>query len=357
MDLNSLFKKKVPLIAIDVGASGVRLVELNNDNPTHPLLVNLGHATLPTDVFANQMIAHPEKVAQVIATLLEGISVAGKKIVTAVPANSVFSKRIKVPDMDDEDLISHVEFEAGNFLPQGNKNVSIDYHVIQRTGKNQLDIIVVAVKNEIVDSFMQIFNMAGLDVAILDVEQGAVQNIYETAHPDSLNQTAAIINVGGRYSSITICREGIPLFLGDVSIGGKAITDSILTEKRISFAEAEKLKKAGTNEASVKELLVQGAEYLATELTRQLTFLWSSVGGGEGIDKIFVSGGGSSLVGLTEEIGKRTGIETHKLDPFKSIKVGDNFQPSYIEEVTPFFSVCLGLGTRRFRDRVKLDDL
>jgi type IV pilus assembly protein PilM len=358
----SLFKKREALLAIDIGAAGIKLVELDINGDT-PKLLNIGHAIVAGDIFSNNTITKTEKIAEQITALLEGNSIADKRVITAVPGPAVFTKRIKMARMDATELASNITLEAGNFIPHNIDAVKLDYHVIGQSGKSQIDVLVAAVKDEILESFASCFSMAGLEVAIVDVDHFAIQNMFELNYPELLNKTVALVNMGARYSSINICRGGDSLFTGDVAVGGKLFTDAIVETMGVPFEQAENLKRKGGSAVSgskaandamadaVQDVIDRNIEYVAGELNRQLSFFWNASGADESIETILLSGGGCLIPGLLEELSEKTGIPCQLADPLRAIDKGDNFDAAYLKELAPLLSVAVGMGIRSPGDK------
>lgn len=361
MKLASLFRKKESLIAIDIGSSAIKMLELDMKG-ARPKLLNIGISPVTGEIFSNNALTKGEKLAEQISALLEANSVADKRVCTAVPGPSVFTKRIKMPKLDPGELATNIQFEAGNFIPHNIDAVKLDYHVIGESGKNQLDVLVVAVKNEILDSFMDCFSYAGLEVAVADVDSFALQNMFELGYPEMLSKTVALVNIGARYSSINICKNGQSLFTGDVSVGGKLFTDAIAEVMGVPADQAETLKrkkKGGPSNAqndaiagAVQDILDRNIEYVASELNRQLSFFWNASGAEEQIDSIMLTGGGSLVPGLVEELSEKTGINCALLDPLRGIEHGEGFDAAYLQEIGPLFSVAVGMGIREPGDKV-----
>ncbi len=362
MDFKSLFRKRESLISIDIGSTAVKMIELDTSGP-RPKLVNIGVAPISYEIFSNNSITKGDKIAEQISALLEANSVADKRISTAIPGPSVFTKKIKMPKLDLAELASNLQFEAGNFIPHNIDAVHLDYHIIGEGGKNQLDVLLVAVKNEILDSFLETFSYAGLEVAVADVDCFALQNMFELNYPELTSKAVALVNVGARYSSINICKDGQSLFTGDVAVGGKLFTDAIAEVMGVPADQAEALKRkkpsgAGTsaqNDAiagAVQDVLDRNIEYMASELNRQLSFFWNAAASEEQIETIMLCGGGSLVKGLPEELSERTGIKCQLLDPLRGIEKGDSFDAAFLQEVGPLMSVAVGLGIREPGDKI-----
>lgn len=362
MSLKSLLRRSESLISIDIGSTAIKMLELDTSGP-RPKLVNIGVSPVAGEIFANNTITKGEKIAEQISALLEANSVGDKRVCTAVPGPAVFTKKIKMPKLDAAELATTVQFEAGNFIPHNIDAVRLDYHVIGEAGKNQLDVLVVAVKNEILDSFLETFSYAGLEVAVADVDCFALQNMFELGYPEMATKTVALVNIGARYSSINICKNGQSLFTGDVAVGGKLFTDAIVEVMGVPVDQAEALKRkqkpAGSSTAqndaiagAVQDILDRNIEYVASELNRQLSFFWNASGAEEQIDSIMLTGGGSLIPGLADELSEKTGINTQLIDPLRGIEKGEGFDAAYLQEIAPTMSVAVGMGIRQPGDKI-----
>lgn len=291
LDSSSLFRRNETLVSIDIGSSSLKLVEVSIAGDK-PKLVNL--AVLPfdqSDIFNNNSISKSEQVAEGLLTLLEANSISDRRAVTAMPGPSAFTKKIVVPKMDISELGSHIQLRRVIRSPYSIDAVKLDYHIIRETSKG-LEVLVVAVKNEVVDSFLETLMLAGLDTAVVDVDYFAMQNAFEMAYPDQISKTVALINMGARYSSINICRGGDSLFTGDIAVGGKLFTEALMNELGLDLAKAEQAKRGGGH-PGVDDIIDRNLEYIASEFNRQLSFFWNASGADEGIDRIMLAGGGS----------------------------------------------------------------
>ena len=353
--LKDLLKKHESLVALDLGATALKLVELDITGEK-PRLCNIALMKIGADVFSGNVLSKAEKVSEIISTLLEESQIADKRVITAMPAPSVFTKRIKMQKMDYDELDNNIQFEAGNFIPHSLDAVKLDYHIIGDAGKNQLDILIVAVKNEIIDSFLDCFSLAGLEAAVVDVDYFALQNVFEFNYPEYISKTTALINIGARYSSINICQGGQSLFTGDISVGGKLITDAISEELQVSVEEAEKYKVSqdsrGDHKVEVEDIIDRSIEQVASEFNRQLSFFWSASGSDDGIDHIMLSGGGAKLPGLVDELSEKTGLKCESMDPFRHVMCDTSFDKVYLKDLAPLMSVGLGLAMRQPGDKI-----
>lgn len=354
MAFGKLFKKSESCVGLDIGSSTIKLVEFDLSKEK-PVLLNVGVVATPSDAIQNNVVSRPESIADALTSLFEENNIADKRVCLSLPGTSVFTKRVRMAKMGLNDLTQNVQLEAGNFIPHGINNVKLDYHILGESGRNQIDVLVVAAKTEIIDGYLDALALAGLEAAIMDVDFFALQNTFELGYPDISAGTVGLINVGSRFSCINICRAGECLFTGDVPLGGKLFTENLAEHLGVAADDAEQLKRVVSSAETsdeARELIEKNVEYAASELNRQLSFLWTASGAEETIDRILISGGGARISGLIEELSEKTGIACDYLDPVRGVEIPETFDRQYLTELTPLMSIAVGLGLRQTGDKI-----
>ena len=313
MNLESLFKKQIHFFGLDIGQSSLKLVESELSGNLRK--VTQAH-TIPFtgEVFQNQVLSNPQKVVDALAKIQEKVDLTDKRAVIGLPGPSVFTKKIKVPKVDQADLFSTVQFEAANYIPHNIQAVKLDYSIIKEVGKDTLEVLVVAVKNEIIDSYIDAIMMAGINVGIADVDFFAMQNIFELNYPELKDKVIALTDIGHRFMSVAICRNGESLFTGDIPLHSKEPKD------------------------------------IATDINRSLSFFWgSSSAEDQQIDRIMVASGGSRADGVLKALTDKTGLPCEVIDPFKNWTMGTSIN----EAEKTAYTIAAGLSIRTFGDRAE----
>jgi type IV pilus assembly protein PilM len=342
-----LFEKKKPFVGIDIGAHGIKALQLKRVKDQF-IIDKIGAVSFNQDIFSQNTISKPEYVSGKLMELIAECEIKDAEYVTAVPSPSVFTKRVKVPQLSIEELREHIEFEAANYIPHGTESVHLDFHIVGIASKSQYEVIIIAVKNEIVESFEEVFALSGLKLSVLDIDQFAFQNSFEKNYPEKISSTVALLNIGHRYSGINICRDGQSLFSGDIPVGGRQLIDAIAEAKSIDKIQAENLLHNSASDPDIKEEI----ESMTSELSRQISYFWNAAGAQGGIDLIALSGGVSVLSGLLNCLTEETATECMLLDPFKNL----NFSPTLDSEkwqlLQRHFAVALGLALRQTGDKI-----
>jgi type IV pilus assembly protein PilM len=309
---------------------------------------------LPPSAIQNNMVVEPDGVSGVIRNLLRKAGISATEAITAVPGPAVIIKKLQLPSQSPNELENSVLFEAGNFIPESLENVNLDYMVTDVLEKErQYEVLLVAVKRDIINSYTHTLQLAGLEPTVVDVDYFALENMYELNYPPRENQVVALVNIGARYSCMNILRGGRSTFTGDVPVGGKEFNDALVRNLGVSVAEAESIK-LGTHPSypadQVEPILQPVKEFLAEEIHRALSFFWTAATD-EQISSILLSGGTSRVPGLVTLLGERLEVPVQLVNPLTNVTIGHGADRAALERDAASLAIAVGLGVRRPGDK------
>lgn len=347
-------KKDEPYIAIDIGSSSIKALSLDVRG-SKPKLLAAAVAPTPAGAVANNTIVKPEQVGQTLRNLISSNEMTGKRAVFSIPGPSAFTKKISVGKASVKDLTSNIMFEAGNYIPHSVDAVHLDFQVLRSQGKGTLEVLLVAVKNDIMRSFVSAIEHAGLEPAIADVDYFALENMFELNYPEEKKRTVALVNIGSRFSSVSILSNGESLFTGDVGVGGRLYTDTLCETLGMQPAQAEQAKSGitveGFDEGLIHETRDRTTEHLASELHRQIGFFWNAAATDKSIESIYLCGGASQVPGLLEELSTKTGLTCNLMKTLRAVEWSSHFDEDFIAEIGLSMGVGIGLGIRHNGDK------
>lgn len=341
------------MVGIDIGTSKIKTMVVV-ETPEGYKLQSIGIAPTPANCIQNNAITNPEKVGQAIRAMLDASEINCELATVAIPGPAVFTKKVVLNYSSASEVQENIMFEAGNYIPHSVANVHLDYQILGPSG-NGVEVLLVAVKNEIIDSYSKAIAHAGLTPAIGDVDYFALENMFELSYPERAKSCIALMDIGARYTSVCIMQDGRSIFNGDVSVGGRLYTDSLCETLGLEPAAAEDAKMGklpdGYDEALVSETISKTTEHIASELHRQLGFFWNAASTSRPIEAIFVCGGACAGSGLLDTLSQLTGLECEQMDPFRKLDCSGNFDPSYLSEIRSSMGIITGLAVRKFSDK------
>jgi type IV pilus assembly protein PilM len=318
-------------------------------------LINVGIQPIPGTAIQNNMVADKDVVVRAIQSLVRNHGVKATQVISAVPGRVAIIKKIQLPAQGEEELDANVEFQASQLIPDTLENVNLDYQVLNYVENSEkMDVLLIAVKKEIINSYAQAIKDAELIPSIVDVDYFALENMYEINYEIEANGVVGLIHIGARYTSINVLKHGVSTFTGDLPVGGESFTEALVHALQLSYDQAETLKVTGEPEgkkgADVETLLKPTADYLAAEISRTLS-LYRAVADEEGIHKIYLSGGSAKVPGLSAILGARLGVEVNLIDPFRGFSLARSIDKDYLADSAPALAVGAGLAIRRPGDK------
>ncbi len=342
-------------IGLDIGSSNIKLVQLRERKGGYELdAFEVMH--LPPDIIVEGSVIDSMRLADSIKEIVRKAKVRAKNVALGIAGNSfVIIKRITLPEMTDEELSESIRFEAEQYVPFDIDDVNIDFQIIgPRDEPGQMDVIIVAVKKDIINEYINVVRDAGLSPVVVDVNAFALGNMYEINYEVEPNRNVALVNIGANTININVLKGGETVFTRDASIGGNLQSEALQKALGITFENAERVKRGGAVdgvvEAEAEQALASASEDLIAEISRSLDY-FRSTAFHEEINEVILSGGGALVKGFADQLSNHMGIQVRRSEPFKNIHIPARFDLSSIEETGCIAAVAVGLAIRRAGDR------
>jgi len=351
-----LIKPKT-LVGLDIGSHSVKLVELNHHKKNYELK-NFGVVQLPPEAIVDGVIMDSSVVAEAIRNLFSNLKVKNKNVATSVAGHSLIVKKIQLPVMSENELEDQIQWEAGQYIPFEIDEVNIDFQIrddMPGADSDTMEVLLVAVKKDIINDYTAVIAEAGLSVDVVDVDGFAMENLFSVAYPELLDKTVVLIDIGAGIMNINILKKGKSAFTRDITIGGSNYTEEIQKDLGVSYDDAEVVKLGGSSEQvsveDVNRVMDKMTDNVVLEIQRSLDF-FNAASSDEEIYGVYLAGGASRLPGLAEALEERQGAPVNFLQAFKEMAVSSkNFDPDYLEAMGPVAVVAAGLALRRTDER------
>ena len=271
-----LFRRKKPLVGLDIGSSAVKAVELRH-TPGGYKVAAIGSEPVPPDSIVDGAIMDGGVVANVIRQVFEKNGIKAKGVVASLSANAVIVKKVTLPLMNEEELAESIFWEAEQYIPFDIQDVNLDYQVLE-AGTNDLnrgsmDVLLVAAKREKVADYTGVISQAGRVPVLVDVDVFALQNAFEINYGVDMSRVTVLINAGASAININIIAGGQSLFTRDISLGGNAYTEALQKELSLTFQDADLLKRGhpveGVGAEDAEPIIGSVTENLLLEIDKE----------------------------------------------------------------------------------------
>ena len=343
------------LVGLDIGTSSVKAVQLQRSRKRYRL-VELGIAPLHPDTIVDGQIMDADAVTNAIRQIFAENKIGLKDVAVSVSGHSVIVKKIAVPQMKPDELREGIAWEAEQHIPYSIEDVNLDFQILGSgdNGKGEMDVLLVAVKKDIVNQYLAVISAAGLRAAVVDVDAFAVENAFEMSERVRPDEVVALVNIGAAITTINVIRGGCSEFTRDSALAGNRYTESLQKGLGLSYEQAETLKMGGTVQghdvAEARPVFEMVNGELAGEIRRSFEFYRSSMQGGA-IDRVVLSGGGSRLPDLPSYLSHALDLPVEIANPLREITADPRkFDPEYLSFIAPQMAVGVGLALREPED-------
>ena len=349
-----IFGKAPSLVGLDIGSSALKAGEIMATK-TGFALKNFGMISIAPGAIEEGNINDPENVADSIRQLFKANNIKEKNVAISIGGYSVIVKKIDVQTATEEQLQETIRFEAEQYIPFDISEVNIDYQLLgeKEADSNQMSVILVAAKKEMINEYINLVQMAGLNPCIIDVDAFALQNIFEVNY-DLTDENIVLIDIGANKTSLNILKSHSSVFMRDVSMGCGQINQKIISLADCSFIEAEQLKLSKQPDKispdDLKQIVSSVVSEWSIEIRRALDFYYSA-NPDEQIKSIVLSGGGAHIKEFRQLLAAETSSKVETINPFKKLDVSARFDPSYLAQIAPQAAICMGLALRRVADK------
>lgn len=349
------FLKKNRLVGLDIGSRTLKLAEII-DTKAGSTLKNFSTIDIEPGLIEEGSVRDPEAVSGYIRELFKSAKLKDKNVAISIGGYSVIVKKITVQTMTEDELHETIHFEAEQYIPFDISEVNLDFQILGESehNPNQMNVLLVAAKKEMISEYINLMKMAKLHPLIIDVDAFALQNIFKFNYSPE-DENIALIDIGASKTSLNILKDNVSEFMRDVSLGCEQINDKIASTVGCTIEETEEIKLGEESDLISAEDLKEIVESVVTdwciEIKRALDFFYSTYPE-EQISRIVLSGGGANIKKFLELLAAETSSEVEVINPFQNFIVDSNrFDSSYLEQIAPQAAICMGLATRKIGDK------
>jgi type IV pilus assembly protein PilM len=379
--------KKTPLVAIDIGSSSIKLVQLTEFKEGQYELIHFGMMPLDKECIVDEAIKKPGQVVDALKNLIKAEKIQSRYAVSAVAGEAVFIKKITVPVMSEKKLSEKITQEAEQYIPFDIDEVVLDFQILgkindskeekpkdfvdseeskstdnfpqrndeQKEESNEegemMEALLVAVQRRVIDERTDILLEAGLKPAIIDLDLFALMNAARLTNDLSSMGTIALIDLGDSFTHINIIQNGVIGYTSDIPVGGGYLSNMLMSKFKVPFEQVLAIKRGNfssdVREEEVIETIIQAYKNILEEV--QKYFDYFNTLSNDKIDKILLCGGGSMIRGLDNYCSDYLKIPAETINPMQGVKINPKvFNQSLIDEMSGLSTVALGLARRKF---------
>lgn len=239
MNSRYLYKDK-PLFGLDIGFSSIKVMQTKPEGK-NAIVAGYGVNRFDPKIIKDGVIVDIPAMAKSAHELFDKFvigEISTRRVAMSIPAMHTFTRTIKLPKLTNKELEDAVRMEAEQYIPVPVDDLYMDYSITSTT-ETEIELLAVAVPKKIVDSYVALAKVLGLELVALEATIASSSRLF--VHTELSDVPTVIIDYGSVSSDITIFDHGI-IVTGTAGGGGDNFTDLISEALDISKSEAQVIK-------------------------------------------------------------------------------------------------------------------
>lgn len=342
------------ILALDIGSQTVGMADFHATSTGGLVLNNYRIDEIPLDV---EDEARPKICQAVVHSLAEELGVKLKKVNYAVSAQSVFTRFVKLPSVEQEKVDQIIQFEAQQNVPFPIHEVVWDYQLVGTDKDAKFEVVLVAIKADLLNNVNQAVEAAGFVPAVIDVAPMAVYNAFRYNYSE-LSGCSLIVDIGSKTTNLIFSEPG-KVFSRSIPIGGHTVTSSIAKELKLAMQDADGRKKEDCfvslggayadpddpDVARMSKLARNTLTRLHAEINRSISFYKAQQQGSEPV-RIFLAGGSVSMPYMREFFSEKLQKPIEYLNPLRNVAVSSAVDAEKVAREAHMLGELVGLALR-----------
>jgi type IV pilus assembly protein PilM len=342
-----LLVKDTEFFGLDIGSTAIRLVQLRRGG-VHPALVAYGALPVPANLTSSDSKMDQDKISELIKQLVRENRVSLKAAVVGLPANKVFATVITTPKLDSGQLSKAIRYQAEQYIPMALDQVKLDWAIVDQSkdGK-QLEVLLVAAPNSVVDKYVAILEKAGLEALALEANATAVARALVPTN----NLAVAIVDFGSLESDIAIVWNNAPRLIRSVAVGGLTFVKSVAQNLGLDEVQATQFTyKFGLTQSKLEGQVFKSIkptlDNLISEVEKSVKYFNGRYPEVK-IEKLVVTGSASALPELGPFLANSTGLPVEFGNAWVNVSYPSGLQEKLMS-LSSEYAAAVGLAGRGY---------
>jgi type IV pilus assembly protein PilM len=343
------------ILALNLGSQTIGLAEFQTQANGGLVLRQHRLREILTDTGGEAM--RYEQIVAALHGMLGEMEIKGGNVNYAVPGQSVFARFVKLPSVDEEKIERIISFEAQQNVPFPINEVVWDYQLVGGGAEEQIQVVLVAIKSDLLDEINGAVESTGLRTAIVDVATMSLYNAFRYSYSD-LSGCSLLVDIGARTTNLLFI-EPSKIFSRSVPIGGSSITSAIAREFDEPFPAAEYRKKrdgfvslggayaepSDVDVARVSKIVRSTMTRLHAELMRSISH-YRGQQQGNAPERVFLCGGSASTPYMREFFHEKLQLPIEFFNPLRNVAAAESATVDEVARSAHLLGELVGLALR-----------
>ncbi len=323
---------------LDIGHSSIKAEKLSRVGET---VTVLGYAIEP--IVSGDATDREEAVVKALEQLATREEFGGLPVVASLSGRQIFYRSINIPVINPKKVDRMVELEARQQIPGKFDEVEWSYHLSPSPDGASNDVALFAARKDLIAELVTRSRRVGINLVGVSVSSLALYNFVRFDQDFPNDETVIILDVGAENTDLVLY-QGDTLWMRTLAISGNDITKAFMKKFRVSFEEAETLKRqiGESRQADKIFKVIEGClNELVSEVQRSLGFYHSQNANAK-LESVVISGNTFRLPSLPQFLADRLRKAIISLEDLEKITVGAGIDREHFLQDLQSLGVAMG---------------
>lgn len=342
-------------LAADFGAATLKVAEFEPNEAGGLRLKQYGFRPLGQEGL--QESSREASLQKALQELLAAGGFQSKVINVCAPGFHVFSKFVKLPPVDTSKVTQIIQYEAQQNVPFPLEEVVWDYQILGAAPTGELEVLLVAIKSDIVEGLFRTSEAASTKLSLVDVSPAALANAFRYNYGD-LEGCSMLLDIGAKTSNLLFFDKET-IYARGINIGANSITADFAKESKLGYDEAESTKIAqgfvslggayeepdDPQQQAISKIARQVMTRLHIQVNQTIQFYRGQQGGAAPV-RLFLSGGASTMPYTAQFFAEKLNMPVDYFNPLRNVQIDPGVNIEELAKIGHQMGELVGLGLR-----------
>ena len=332
---------------LDIGTTGIRLVELRGSGATRTL-VKYAYVPITAKLVQSDSKSDQQKLTQTIANLVAEAKLTTKNVAVGLPSSRVFTTVADMDRLPPAELGKALMYQADSLIPTPPSESKIDWALLGDSPKDKtkVEILLSSVPNSFIESRLDMLESIGLNVIAFEPDSLALSR---AVIPAGTTTPQLVVDMGNLTTDLVITLGDAPRLTRSIPTGTDAVVRAAQQNLGIDDKQAQQfVYKFGVSkdklEGQVFQAISSTIELLAGEIDKSIKFFQARYPDVK-LERITVTGGASAIPEFPLYLANKFGLNVEIGNAWRNVSFAANRQNELLA-VSNQFSVAVGLAER-----------
>jgi type IV pilus assembly protein PilM len=338
-------------IGLDIGSHSLKIAEVKKTKDGY-FIEKFSTQKFPEASIIEDEFQKYDEIVAIIGNSIKKLNVKSKMMCVGLFGPNISIRRIQLPGGSNSEIEEQVQWEAEQYVPFPIEECNISYHVFGENPGGGVDLLLVASRKSVIESFTSLLEKNELYPFVYDLTVVALINFFEFLKKPELASDVSyiVLNIGSQKTDFVIYRNNSIIFSKEITIGGVNVTEEIQRQIGVNYDEAEVLKCSGDEKGNLPEEVISiintVLEIFFTDIKKSVDFYITS-SSDDSFEKCYITGGSVLLPGIVAGLESLLGIDVEILNALEKFTYSaKSFTEQELNSIAYTGGVALALSMR-----------